>query len=237
MLGRLMNALKWPTTLLLVALALQAALGLPDLVRDVARISSVWCLVAFGMAAYVCLWFFVRRTDTFQLLLTLEHELAHLLAAMLTFSPVRAMLATSDAGGHVITARTTWLVYAAPYVLPLPLLVPVALLLVASKPAPWMWVLLGCVSALHIHSSYCETHRGQTDLKELGFACSTLLLPACHAITAVWLGGVMIGHQRHLIATTKSLEVSLIRVAKPLLAQARLMAGQSIKQRKTTTSN
>jgi hypothetical protein len=57
-------------------------------------------------------------------------------------------------------------------------------------------LVFGLALAFHIHSSFRETHREQSDLKTLGWGASALILSAGHVIFGLMTVGFLLGHQR-----------------------------------------
>ncbi len=193
-----LGLVKWPCVLGLALLAWMLAAELPGVALQILRSPEnlVWTLL--GIIAYAALWWvWMRKSPTSKVLATLEHEFAHLLACAVTLRPVTRIEARASGEGHVILAGNgNWIVAAAPYVLPIPLFMPVTVLSTPAGQLAWPWIALGFALGFHVHSTWTETHAGQPDLEELG-ACAWILLPACHVIVAAWMCGVMAGNHAH----------------------------------------
>ena len=97
--------------------------------------------------------------------------------------------------------KGNWLISLAPYFFPT-LTVPIViyLLVVHGATPEWVDTLLGATMAYHITSTWRETHRGQTDLKKVGFIFAFLFLPAANlaflgAVLAFAHGGLEYSYQ------------------------------------------
>lgn len=199
---RVLHLLRWPLALLLAVLAWYALPALGQAARALAARPALWQPLALGLLVYGAAAVLVARSGRgasgLALLMTLEHELAHTLVAWCLGLRVHQLMASDEAGGHVLTSGESWLVLLAPYVLPMALLVP-ALVLAAASPAPfWALVLLGLALGFHVHSSWVETHRYQTDLQLAGWPLSAVVIASSHVLMALWALGLALGHQRHL---------------------------------------
>lgn len=200
---RVLHLLRWPLALLLAVLAGYALPPLGQAARALATRPALWQPLVLGLALYAggvaLAWRLGRGASGLALLMTLEHELAHTLVAWCLGLRVHQLVASDEAGGHVLTNGQSWLVLLAPYVLPMALLVP-ALVLAAASPAPfWALVLLGAGLGFHVHSSWVETHRDQTDLQIAGWPLSAVFIASTHVLMALWALGLALGHQRHLM--------------------------------------
>ena len=88
-----------------------------------------------------------------------------------------------------------WLITIAPYFVPTLSLVVLAVMFFLDGGGPrWLHIGLGASVSYHATSTWRETHREQTDLKEVGFLFAFLFLPAANIlgyglILAVVVGG------------------------------------------------
>ncbi len=88
-----------------------------------------------------------------------------------------------------------WLITIAPYFFPtLSCLILGALFFLGDEAGRWLHIVLGATVSYHATSTWRETHREQTDLKEVGFTFAFLFLPAANVLSyglilAVVLGG------------------------------------------------
>ncbi len=215
--ARVLHLMRWPLALLLAVLAWHALLPLGQALRALATRPHLWQPLALGVAVYgtaaALAWRSRRGASGLSLLMTLEHELAHTLVAWSLGLRVHQLVASDEAGGHVLTSGQSWLVLLAPYVLPIALLIP-ALVLAAASPAPfWALALLGVCLGFHVHSSWVETHRQQTDLQQAGWPLSTVFIASGHVLMALWALGLALGHQRHFVRAGQSAWAALRQAA------------------------
>lgn len=139
-----------------------------------------------GMFVFMCLF---HRRRFVQFWATFEHEFTHALFAWLTLVRVHDFW-TSDGGGSSSQQRavgmvrlggSNWLISVAPYFFPTAsALLLVATWLLAEVQTVAASILLGCTTAWCMVSTWHETHVGQQDLKEVGFAFSVLFLPGAN---------------------------------------------------------
>jgi len=196
----LVSILKWPMALIVLLLTPATALLSWELLRvawDAALWLSPFALGFGGMFLAVLL---LQRTRFVTLWATIDHEITHAMFAWLTFIPVHQISAGDGSHsraqlGHVALGGSNWLILIAPYFFPTaPFLVLVLIWTLAAVPTLFAGTVLGMATAWSIVSTYKETHRGQTDLRRVGFGFSTTFLPganiACYgAILANELGG------------------------------------------------
>ncbi|MFK7736063.1 MAG: M50 family metallopeptidase [Pirellulaceae bacterium] len=138
---------------------------------------------AFGCAMFVVLWRRLIGKSRFgRFLITLEHELTHALFAVLTFHRIVGFRASLGRGGEVrFTGKGNWLITVAPYFFPtLSLLLFLIAFLMPFAGLPWSSFMLGVSLGYHVVSTYRETHRDQSDIKELGNLFCWLFLPAAN---------------------------------------------------------
>lgn len=141
-----------------------------------------------GFAVFACIWRFSQRR--LQSILTIEHELTHLLVALIFLKMPREFVVTSSNGGYVTySGGSNFLITLAPYFLPT-----ISYLLI-----PTFWFLpekyniaclglLGVSVSFHFFSTRSEMHLGQTDLHKAGLLFSFVFLPA---ICLVFYGGIL----------------------------------------------
>jgi hypothetical protein len=177
---RLLGLLKWPIAIVALVLAPGLIYALFVVIRGVARAPDACAPFLVGAALYALFWFAAgsRRLGFWA---TLEHELTHALFAWATFHRVVGFRATMRGGGHVrYLGRGNWLIAIAPYFCPTLSLIAIAIL-------TWMpgrhlvlgGALLGMTVAYHVLSTWSETHRHQTDLREVGWLfCTPFLISA-----------------------------------------------------------
>jgi hypothetical protein len=199
-LDRLLGLLKWPIAIVALVLAPGLVYALYFVVRDVAHAphSCLPCVV--GAIAYSLLWIALakRRMGFWS---TLEHEFTHALFAWATFHRVVGFAATMRSGGHIrYTGKGNWLIAIAPYFFPTLSLIAIAILTwVPGRHLEVGGFVLGATVAYHVWSTWSETHRHQSDLREVGWLFSTVFLVAANAFVL----GVLVAYacgQRSLTA-------------------------------------
>jgi len=146
-----------------------------------------------------------------------EHELTHALFAWATFHRVVGFSAMRS-GGHIrYIGRGNWLITVAPYFFPtFTLLVIVTLSLFPPKHLAVGAGVLGASVAHHVLSTWSETHRHQTDLRELGWLWCWLFLPSIN----MFVMGIVLSYA----AGMRSLTAHLSYVREPSLAFFHLLA-------------
>jgi len=179
-LDRLLGLLKWPVAIAALILAPGLIYALSFVVRGIARAPGTCVPFLLGAAAYSLVWFLLdRRRLGFWT--TLEHEFTHALFAWATFHRVVGFRASLRGGGHIrYLGRGNWLIAIAPYFFPtLSLLAIAALTWAPGHHLVLGGAILGVTLAYHVLSTWSETHRHQTDLRETGFLfCIPFLIAA-----------------------------------------------------------
>lgn len=180
---RWINLFKWPAAALsALATPLFAWALLCLLVRV---LTGPFVLIPFllGCFLFVLLWRrWLSQSRVGRFLITLEHESTHALFAMLSLHRIVGFRASLGRGGEVrFTGRGNWLISVAPYFFPtLALLLFLIAYLLPFPGLPWQSFLLGVALGYHVVSTVRETHRDQTDLKDLGMLFCYLFLPAAN---------------------------------------------------------
>jgi hypothetical protein len=207
---RLLAWLKWPVAIASLVVLPGLVYALFIVIRGVVAHPGNCVPFLVGAGAYAA--FFValarRRVGFFTIV---EHELTHALFAWGTFHRVVGFSAMRG-GGHIrYVGRGNWLIAIAPYFFPtLTLLVIVVLSWLPPRHLAAGAVVLGIAFAHHVLSTWSETHRHQTDLREVGWLWSWLFLPAINAFVL----GLVLAYA----AGTRSLTAHLRYVKGPSLA-------------------
>ena len=154
--------------------------------------SPSWSLVPFGCGIAVFIFLWRRWLSSLAIgrwLVTMEHEVTHAIFAFVTAHKIVGIRATMTEGGEVrYEGRGNWLITAAPYFFPTAALVLSLLAYLLPFPnLPWPSFLLGIALGYHFVSTYRETHRDQTDLKQLGSSFCWMFLPAANLIMVSFL--------------------------------------------------
>ena len=177
---------KWPVALAMVFLLI------PAIKTDVLVADN-------GLTLPILSWFFLPLLVTLVLWLIIpglsgsalsifEHEITHMLFAILTFhSPQDINIQRGIGGNFVFAGRGNWLIFIAPYFFP----TSAALVIAAGGlyaltgeviPNPY-WLVLGVMTGYHLISTLDEIHIGQTDFKVAGYIFSILFLPGANILT------------------------------------------------------
>jgi len=177
---RLLALIKWPVAIAALILAPGLLYALYFVVREIAAAPARCGPFLIGAAAYTLFWYaFGNRRIGF--LATLEHELTHALFAWATFHRVVGFGASLRGGGHIrYLGRGNWLIAIAPYFVPTLSLIAIGVLTWApSHHLVLGGAVLGVTVAYHALSTWTETHRHQSDLREVGWLfCVPFLLAA-----------------------------------------------------------
>lgn len=181
----LLSLLKWP-------IALAGLIFLPGLVYSLffalrAIVAGPGRCMPFllGAGAYMLVWLvLIRPRRRLGFAATFEHELTHAIFAWATFHRVIGFSASLRGGGHIrYVGRGNWLIAIAPYFFPtLSLLVIAALTWLPGRNLVLGGALLGMTVAYHATSTWAETHRHQTDLREAGLLFCLMFLTAANAL-------------------------------------------------------
>jgi hypothetical protein len=181
-LDRLLGLLKWPIAIAALILAPGLLYALYFVMRDVAAHAHGCLAFLAGAGLYALVWLGLggRRLGFWA---TLEHELTHALFAWATFHRVVGFRATMRGGGHIrYLGRGNWLIAIAPYFVPTLSLIAIAVLTWAPGHHLVLGgAVLGVTVAYHALSTWSETHRHQTDLREVGWLFCVPFLIAANA--------------------------------------------------------
>ncbi len=189
--NRLIDLFKYPFTIILL-------FSFPFLVPKFFEIINImfhwkgeYYPILLGIAVYIFVWKKVVKNIANGWFSTFEHELTHSLFALITFHKVTSIKATATNGGCITYSGVgggNWLITIAPYFFPT--LSVLVLVIMYLTPIPLHSTLLGVFGfsmAYHIHSTWIETHYGQTDLKEVGFTFAWTFLPAANMLANIML--------------------------------------------------
>ena len=185
MLDRILWILKWPVAIVGLVF-LPGLFAAPiEVARAIYRDPEP--CIAFGAGAVVCaaVWYLLLRRRTLGgFIVVLEHELTHALFAWLTFHRVVGFRASLRSGGHVrYLGRGNWLISIAPYFVPTMSIVAIVVLhWLPDRYLSYGSAALGATFAYHLVSTWSETHRHQSDLREVGLVFSAVFLIAANAL-------------------------------------------------------
>lgn len=172
-----LNVLRWP-------LGLLALTGLPAAVRVVLSLAQSldiesWWPLWLSLTATLTLWFLWWKNARWgRFITTIEHEALHAMVAMMTLIPVREMKVREDGSGHVLFQPPGhWLLYLAPYFIPLLLLAEIAIVHMMGLPQHIEWALFGLLLGISLAGHLRQLHPRQTDFRMAGRAFSMAFLP------------------------------------------------------------
>jgi hypothetical protein len=188
-------------------LGIVTVVGLPSAVRSMGiTLSPLWTEDALlfwsGVLIVVGLWFWRWRHARWgRFITTIEHESLHAIVAMLTLIPVREMKVREDGSGHVLFEPPGhWLLYLAPYFLPLLLLIEIALIRMLQLPKATESGVFGMVIGLSLLGHLRQIHPRQTDFKQAGIVFTLAFLPTAFLLCYSGVLTVMLGgHPRELL--------------------------------------
>lgn len=131
------------------------------------------------MAGTVALWFlWWRHARWGRFITTIEHEALHAIVAMLTLIPVREMKVREDGSGHVLFQPPGhWLLFLAPYFIPMLLLAEIALVRMLGLPTSWETALFGLLLGISLAGHLRQMHPRQTDFRMAGRVFTVVFLP------------------------------------------------------------
>ncbi len=189
--NRLVEITKYPLLLLLLISLPFSIPKLFQIIEIMIHAKSYYAPLVWGMIVYIVLWKVFLNNIGDGLFATFEHELTHIIFALATFHKVTSINATSGAGGHMTYSGVgggNWLISISPYFFPT-LSVFILGIMYITPPSMQSILLgvLGASMAYHAHSTWNETHYGQTDLKEVGFSFAWLFLPAANIVMHIFL--------------------------------------------------
>ena len=148
---------------------------------------------AIGFGLFTVFWLIFRRP--LQVVCTLEHEITHLLFALLFLKRPHAFVVTMKEGGHVKLSGGNFLITLAPYFFPTIsyILLPIAFF-IPKQSMPVYLMILGASVAFHLVSTWRDLHWEQSDLHNAGILFSLVFLPVANlifygALLALAIGG------------------------------------------------
>ncbi|MBM74161.1 MAG: hypothetical protein CMK59_02065 [Proteobacteria bacterium] len=190
---RSLNILKWPTAVALLLCAPEIVAGFSAHVQQLW--SGEWLLFWCGFAAYLFLWRFIFSARLWgSWLPTFIHEFNHAVVALITLHRISDFHASYRKGGHVryVGGEGNWLITIAPYVVPTISLFCVVLQAFCENYS-WYWFVFGAALGFDVICVWRECHLEQTDLKELGFLFSLIVIPLSNLIVLssvfIWMQG------------------------------------------------
>ena len=175
---RAINLLKWPAAAGSVLVLIPALLTLVDSAMPYWRNKGMGLALLAGMTLFLVPLVLRKRVASLGFWATFEHEMKHVLFALLSFHAVRSLNATDGAGEMTHQGEGNWLILAAPYFFPtVPLLAGLLILALPTSLRMAGVAVVGFTLAWHLAATLAETHRGQPDLQRLGFVYVLMFLP------------------------------------------------------------
>lgn len=181
-----LSLLRYPLTVVMV-LCLVPAFQL-DIIVFKACLNSFLLLWFFApLMTVIVVWFLIPGLNG-SFLAILEHELTHMLFAVLTgHKPKSISVHQGKGGSFAFEGKGNWLIFLSPYFFPtFAFIVMLAGVVYAlwDVPLPKLyWSVLGVMGGYHIASNIMEMHPAQTDFKKAGYLFSFLFLPTANLIT------------------------------------------------------
>ena len=185
LLNNLINLLKWPTAICSILLFIPISQRLWNVLDYIYRHFDVYALLIYGAIVYFILWFlWLRYSAMMRWFSTLEHELTHVIFAILSLNRVTALNASSHNGGNMnYQGYGNWIITLAPYfVTTLSLIILLILSLAKTSYHPTLLFIMGFSIAYHLQSTWYEMHRKQTDLQKSGWFFVWLFLPTANLL-------------------------------------------------------
>lgn len=172
-----LDLLRWP-------IGVAAFAGLPAAVRGLMALGQsldidTWWPLWAAIIITVALWFsWWRHARWGRFITTIEHEALHAIVAMLTLIPVREMKVREDGSGHVLFQPPGhWLLFLAPYFIPMLLLAEIALVRMLGLPSMWEMALFGLLLGVSLAGHLRQLHPRQTDFRMAGRVFTIAFLP------------------------------------------------------------
>jgi hypothetical protein len=179
--------IKWPVAIVAVVVLPSCVITTWGVIANIIERPGAVTYFLAGGGGYVIVWLLVFRNASWGTWFsTLEHELTHVLFALLTLHRVTGLNATFNQGGAMSYAggKGNWLITISPYFFPtFSVLLAVLLGLIDPGNVKLANGLLGVTLAYHAISSLGDFHREQTDLQEVGFPFSWIFLPSANLMT------------------------------------------------------
>ena len=157
-----------------VVLSVGYVIALYEVIADITAVPEyAWPLLA-GMGVFAVVWGgWLRGHDRFWR--TFEHELTHVIFALLFLQRVKHFRASAEKGGsiHHHGRRHNFLISLSPYFFPTVTVIPLVLLfLVTAGVRPYIEFLVGATLMYHLITTVEEARPYQTDLTQHGLAFS-----------------------------------------------------------------
>lgn len=148
----------------------------------------------FGLSVGTVLWFVWIRKKLF--FIAFEHELTHLVVALLFFRSPKSFEAKEGSGQVQYEKASNLIIALAPYFLPTySLFVLIVYVLASNNFKPYIAFLIGVSLAYHIFSNIKEFSFKQPDIQKSGYAISTALFMFGNVFFTGLLISVLVGKE------------------------------------------
>lgn len=221
-LDRVIGWLKWPVAFISLIFLPGMLYALSFVARDIAHHPKALLPLLVGAAAFLILWLVLLLPKASRhYIVTLEHELTHILFSLLTLHRVGGVRASLVGGGHArYEGRGNWLIAIAPFVVPVFSLVVVLLASWVHQPRVMSGV-LGFTLTWNVIANWATTHRHHGDHREAGRIFSFLFVTCAN----LFLLGLVLayatqarsltGHLAHVAGPTRSFFAWIVKLLDP----------------------
>jgi hypothetical protein len=147
--------------------------------------SEHWVSFLLGGALFIPFWLVTHRyvRPTANYLVTLEHELTHILVGLLFFKRPLSIRVTTRSGGQVVLTGTNLWITLAPYYFPTLAFLALAIALVTGgEHRSILLAALGSAVSYHLLSTWSELEIIQTDFRKAGLLQSLWLIPVANLV-------------------------------------------------------
>lgn len=153
-------------------------------IKDQLNLKNLICFGAGAVAMFIVRIVINSRDETAE---TLEHELTHVLFAIMTFHVVHGVRVNGDGSGVMhFSGKGNWLIALSPYCFPL-----MAVCMAAggafyssfSGMTPdWVYIGIGCAVGYNVHALIQQVHPRQTDFKVASYWFTACFLPGANLL-------------------------------------------------------
>ncbi|MBQ9738161.1 MAG: M50 family metallopeptidase [Alphaproteobacteria bacterium] len=177
--------IKWPIAVLMMVMIFPAFQAIETVIsQGVNSYVMVWFVLPFVVTS---VGFFMLPFLSGSFLAIMEHELTHMLFAILTGHKPVDLEVNQNKGGYLsFQGEGNWLIALAPYFFPTFAFVVMLASLVymgLDKPLPDLyWAVFGVMCGYHLASTILEIHPKQTDFKAAGYIFTMAFLPGINLI-------------------------------------------------------
>lgn len=221
-LDRVIGWMKWPVAFVSLIFLPGMFYALSFVARDIGHRPSALVPLLVGAGAFLILWLVLLLPKTSRhYIVTLEHELTHILFSLLTLHRVAGVRAALVGGGHArYEGRGTWLIAIAPFVVPLFSVIVVVIASWVHQPRVISGV-LGFTLAWNVIGNWATAHRHHGDHREAGrifsflfVTCASLLLLGLVLAYATQARSIT-GHLAHVAGPTRAFFAWIVNLLDP----------------------